>query len=69
MNMFKKVDQVKIDTIDMQIQRVSVDCGIFTVAVATVLANGNDPAALVIDQEKMRQSLESGILTAFSTQH
>jgi len=55
----------------MQTQRGSNDFGIFAVAVATVLANGDDPAALVFDQEKMRhyflQFLVSGILTAFFT--
>jgi len=57
----------------MQTQRGSVDCGVFAVAVATALANGNDPAALIFNQEKMRHHLlqcsEAGVLTAFPTQH
>ena len=69
MNMFKKMGQVKIDSVDMQIQRGDVDCGVFAVAVATALANGDDPTALVFNlRHHLLQCLESGILTTFPTQ-
>ena len=44
LNMFKKVGKVKIDSVDIPVQRGSTDCGVFAIAITTSLAFGNDPA-------------------------
>ena len=69
MNLFKKVGKFKFIPVDMQVQEGNVDCGLFTIAVATDLAYGNDPANVIFVQKKMRnhvlENLESGSLQPF----
>ena len=47
----------------------SIDCGIFTIAYATDLLQGNEPSTIIYDQSKFRthliQCLENGQLTPF----
>ena len=55
-----------------QTQQGGVDCGLFAIAFAYELANGNDPSDVSFDQGKMRQHLvqclEKGRLEAFPRQ-
>jgi len=44
--MFKEVDQVKINSVNMQTQRGGTGCGFVAIAVATSLAFGTDPAKM-----------------------
>ena len=43
--------------IDMVIQNGTADCGLFALASATALANGEEPGSFVFDQEQMRPHL------------
>ena len=69
LNMFKKVGQVKINSVNMQTQRGGTDCGVFAIAIATFLGYGDDPTKLKFQQENLREHLlkclESGTLTVF----
>ena len=69
LNMFKKVGQVKINSVNMQTQRGGTDCGVFAIAIATSLGYGDDPTKLKFQQENLREHLlkylESGTLTIF----
>ena len=62
-------DAIKVKYIDTQMQSGSSDCGIFAVAFATALANGEAPGAIHFNQPKMRRHLvnclESRFLSAF----
>ena len=55
-----------------QTQQGGVDCGLFAIAFAYELADGNDPSDVSFDQGKMRQHLvqclEKGRLEAFPRQ-
>ena len=55
-----------------QFQKGSSDCGLFSIAYATDLAYGNDPASYRYDQTKLRshflECLEKEFLTPFPKQ-
>ena len=68
--MFKKVGQVKINSVNIQTQRGGADCRFFAIALATSLGHGDDdPAKSTLQQENLREHLlkclESGNLTIF----
>ena len=46
---------IVIHYIDVQKQANTSDCGLFSIAFATALTFGQDPAMTYFDQEKMRQ--------------
>ena len=46
---------IVIHYIDVQKQANTSDCGLFSIAFATALTYGQDPAMIYFDQEKMRQ--------------
>ena len=62
-------DAIKVKYIDTQMQSGSSDCGIFAVAFATALANGEAPGAMHFNQPKNRRHLvdclESQFLSVF----
>ena len=62
-------DTIKVKYIDIQMQSGSTDCGIFAVAFATALANGEPPGALIFNQPERRkhlmECLELQFLSAF----
>ncbi len=51
------IDQIKIENMTMQLQIGESDCGIFAIAIATCLCNGDDPTIIRWDQRRMRQHL------------
>ena len=57
LNMFKKVGKIKIDSVDIPVQRDGTECGIFTIAIATSFAFENDPANITFQQDTMRDHL------------
>ena len=69
LNMFKKVGQVKINSVNMQTQRGGTDCRLFAIAVVTSLGYGDNPAKSIFQQENLREHLlkclESGNLKIF----
>ena len=54
---------ILVQYMHMQDQGGGSDCGLFAIATATTICNGQDPAALQFDQSHMRQHL----LNAFET--
>ena len=50
-------DAIQVKYMDTQMQSSSNDCGIFAIAFATALANGEHPGAYQFDQPKMRKHL------------
>ena len=60
---------IKMKYLDTQMQCGSADCGIFAIAFALALANGEQPGAYYFDQPKMRnhlmECLESKRILAF----
>ena len=61
--------QITLNFIDAQMQRGTCDCGLFSLAFATCLANGCLPEKQLFDQGKMRnhlyECLQKGELTMF----
>ena len=57
LNMFKKVGQVKINSVNVQTQQGGTDCGVFAIAMATSLGCGDNPAQLTFQQENLREHL------------
>ena len=58
---------------NMQYQRGGSDCGLFAIATACAICNGEDPTSLSFDQTQMRQylihALETRELLTFPSQH
>ena len=58
---------------NMQYQRGGSDCGLFAIATACVVCNGDDPTSLHFEQPLMREhllkALESKKLSPFPSQH
>ena len=48
---------IVIHYIDVQKQANTSDCGLFSIAFATAITFGQDPAMVYFDQEKMRQHI------------
>ena len=65
-----KEDYITIHHCDVQWQVGVNDCGIFAIAFATAICNGDEPASIVFYQNNMRKHLttcfENGKLTPFS---
>lgn len=63
----------KVTMMDGPRQSGTKDCGVFSIATATLLANNGDPRSTIYDQETMREHLcqcfESVCLTPFPTKH
>ena len=49
----------------IQFQKGTSDCGLFTVANATAICNGMDPAYLQFDQDTMREHLKKYLSRSF----
>ena len=50
-------DIIKVNYIDVQMQDGFADCGVFAIAFATALANGEQPGKYFLDQGAMRTHL------------
>ena len=65
----KRLESLKFEIADMQVQKGSTDCGVFAIAVATSLLYGINPS---YKQDKMRDHLlcclDSGSLSVFPSQ-
>jgi len=51
-----KNDYFTIEARQMNTQSETKDCGLFSAAYCTSLANGQDPSIICYDQEKMRKN-------------
>ena len=64
-----KGNYITIHYCDVQWQVDGNDCGIFAIAFATAICNGDEPASIVFDQNNMRKHLktcfDNGKLTPF----
>ena len=49
--------EIKLRHMDVQMQSGGYDCGLFAIAFATALADGEQPGRCLFDQNKMRQHL------------
>ena len=49
--------EIKVEMMDIHLQSGTYDCGLFTIANATALANGISPGSQLYDQTKMRRHL------------
>lgn len=58
-NLFEIRDKMRIDISKMQRQIGSQDCGIFAIAVSTVILNGLDVSQITFSQKEMRGHLMS----------
>ena len=54
-------DRIEINIVNMQKQVGSSDCGLFAIACAFELSNGNDPAKIQFDLTKMRYDYQKCI--------
>ena len=45
---------IKFNKVPVQTQQVAVDCGLYVIAFATAICNGNSPQKMVFNQEQMR---------------
>ena len=72
-NIFGNEDDSFVCVPNLQIQKGSMDCGLFAIAYMTTLANGKDPSVLSYEQSKMRGHLidcfAKGKLIPFPTTH
>ena len=51
------VDEIVIETMNVQKQLGGSDCGLFALVFITAVLNNQDPAALCFEQNKMRRHL------------
>ena len=52
---------IKFNKVPVQTQQGAVDCGLYAIAFATAICNGNSPQKMVFNQAQMRQHLIESI--------
>ena len=68
--LYKLPGRIELNTVKMQQQEGAYDCGLFAIACAFELCNGNNPASLQFMQNEMRihyqQCMDNQLLTFLS---